>query len=86
MKTYLKAWREHNEYKKFMVHSNGVLQTYRHSCNEWLLKRCWDALRQNKETEKHLLMREALENDCQPAIDNLNKNIGEKSDQADRSA
>lgn len=72
LKTYLKAWREQNEYRKYMMASNTVLQTYKRTCNEWLIKRCWDALRQNKEQEKHLLMKEALENDCQPAIENLN--------------
>ena len=81
----MKAWREHNEYRKYMMNQNMSVLTFKKDCNSWLLKRCWDALRQNKEEEKFMLMEQALEGDCQPAIEELNKKIEEKTNIAVRS-
>ena len=46
---------------------------FKKDCNRTLLKQCFDALRISKEEEKFILMTEALEGDCQPAIESLNK-------------
>ena len=48
------------------------------------MKACFDALRQSKEEEKHLLMVEALEGDCQPAIEALSKSVETKTNVAVR--
>ena len=79
LRTYVKAWREHNTYRKYMMHQNMSVLNFKKDCNSWLLKRCFDALRQNKEEEKFILMEQALEGDCQPAIEELNKKIEKKT-------
>ena len=82
MRTYLKAWREHNEYRQYMMKSNMTMLAFKKDCNSWLLKRCFDALRQNKEEEKFMLMEQALEGDCQPAIEEMSKQVEKKTKQA----
>ena len=46
---------------------------------------CFDALRNSKEEEKLMLMTEALEGDCLPAMESLNKTIEHKTQEAVRS-
>ena len=50
-----------------------------------ILKQCFDALGISKEQEKFVLMTEALEGDCAPAIESLNKQIEVKTQVAVRS-
>ena len=85
LRTYVKAWREQNEYRKYMMGQNMSVLNFKKDCNSWLLKRCFDALRQNKEEEKFMLMESALEGDCQPAIEEMNKQIEAKTKVAVRS-
>ena len=82
LRTYVKAWREHNTYRKYMMHQNMSVLNFKKTSNSWLLKRCFDTLRQNKEEEKLFLMETALEGDCQPAIEEFNKQIEKKTKQA----
>ena len=46
---------------------------------------CFDAMRISKEEEKFVMMTEALENDCLPAIETASKSIEKKTQQAVRS-
>ena len=85
LRTFFKAWRESNEYKKFMLAANMTVLGFKKDCNHSLMKMCFDALRQSKEEEKFMLMSEALEGDCTPAIESLNKQIEVKTQQAVRS-
>ena len=71
LRTYLKAWKESNQYRKFMLAANMTVLGFKKECNSSMLKMCFDALRQSKEDEKFMLMSEALEGDCQPAIQSL---------------
>lgn len=85
LRTYVKAWKESNEYKKYMLAASMQVLGFKKDCNRSLLKQCFDALRQSKEEEKFMLMEEALESDCKPAIQSLNKQIEVKTQQAVRS-
>ena len=58
---------------------------FKKDCNKSLMKMCFDALRISKEEEKFVLMSEALEGDCQPAIEAVSKSIELKTQQAVRS-
>ena len=42
------------------------------------MKQCFDALRHNKEEEKVMIMEEALNGDCMPAIEMVSKDIKKK--------
>ena len=44
-----------------------------------MLKACFDAMRISKEQEKFVMMTEALENDCLPAIETASKSIEKKT-------
>jgi len=79
LRTYLKAWKEANQYKKFMEKASLTVLRFKKDCNRTLIKTCFDALRQSKEEEKFLLMSEALEGDCMPGIEELNKDIEMKT-------
>ena len=68
----MKAWKEAIEYKKYMVAASMTVLGFKKDCNRTLLKQCFDALRISKEEEKFILMTEALEGDCAPAIESLN--------------
>ena len=57
---------------------------FRKQCNRSLLKMTFDALRHEKEVEKHHLMLSALEDETLPAIDELNRTIEEKTNNEDR--
>jgi hypothetical protein len=46
------------------------------------MKQCFDALRKNKEEEKVMIMEEALNGDCMPAIEMVSKDIKKKEKQA----
>lgn len=48
---------------------------FRKQCNTGLLKMVFDALRHNKEEEKFTLMTTALEDETNPVIESLNKEI-----------
>ena len=64
LRTYVKAWREHNEYRKYMMHQNMSVLGFKKDCNKSMLKMCFDAMRISKEEEKFILMEQALEGDC----------------------
>lgn len=68
LRMYVKAWKESNEYRKFMLASSMCVLGFKKECNSAMLKQCFDALRVSKEEEKLMLMTEALEGDCMPAI------------------
>ena len=57
---------------------------FRRQCNISLLKSCFDALRNEKETEKHMLMMQALDSETLPVIENLNQQITDKLNAEDR--
>jgi len=73
LRTYVKAWKESNQYNKFMMAANMTVLGFKKDCNRSLLKMCFDAMRNSKEEEKLILMQECLEGDCAPAIESLNK-------------
>ena len=79
LRTYVKAWKEANQYKKFMEKASLTVLRFKKDCNKTLIKTCFDALRQSKEEEKFLLMSEALEGDCMPGLEELNKDIEMKT-------
>ena len=79
LRTYLKAWKEQNQYRKFMLAANMTVLGFKKECNASMLKMCFDALKQSKEEEKFMLMSEALEGDSQPAIESLNKDVERKT-------
>lgn len=56
LRTYYKAWKESNAYRKYLMDQNVSVMHFRNSCNTSLLKMVFDALRLNKENEKHDLM------------------------------
>ena len=85
LRTFVKAWKEAIEYKKYMVAASMTVLGFKKDCNRTLLKQCFDALRISKEEEKFILMTEALEGDCAPAIESLNKSIERKTQEAVRS-
>ena len=85
LRTYVKAWKEANQYKKFMEKASLTVLGFKKDCNKTLIKTCFDALRQSKQDEKFLLMSEALEGDCMPGIEELNKDIEMKTQVAVRS-
>ena len=58
---------------------------FKKDCNKSMLKMCFDAMRISKEEEKFVMMTEALEQDCLPAIESVNKSIEQKTQQAVRS-
>ena len=68
LRTYVKAWKESNQYRKFILAANMTVLGFKKECNQSMLKMCFDALRVSKEEEKLMLMSEALEGDCMPAI------------------
>ena len=45
LRTYWKAWRESNQYKKFMLASNMMVLGFKKDCNKSMLKVCFDALK-----------------------------------------
>ncbi len=45
LRSYVKAWRESNKYRKFMIDSNVVVMHYKRQCNTNLVKMVFDALR-----------------------------------------
>lgn len=75
LRTYVKAWKESNQYRKFMLAANMTVLGFKKDCNKSMLKTCFDALKHNKEEEKFILMSEALEGDCLPAIESTSKSI-----------
>ena len=79
LRLYVKAWRESNQYNKFMLSANMTVLGFKKDCNRSMLKMCFDAMRNNKEEEKLCLMQEALEGDCTPAIESLSKDIEKKT-------
>ena len=85
LRTYVKAWRESRQYSKFILAANMTVLGFKKDCNKSLMKMCFDALRISKEEEKFVLMSEALEGDCQPAIEAVSKSIELKTQQAVRS-
>ena len=52
---------------------------FKKDCNKNMLKACFDAMRISKEEEKFVMMTEALENDCLPAIETASKSIEKKT-------
>jgi hypothetical protein len=78
LRSYYKAWQESNRYRQYMIDQNLGVLMFRRQCNISLLKLCFDALRHEKETEKHMLMTQALESETVPAIDVLNAQIAKK--------
>ena len=82
LRTYLKAWRESRTYGKYMMAANVSTLRFKKQQNTNILKQCFDALRQNKEEEKFVIMEEALNNDCMPAMESLSKEIEVKEKQA----
>lgn len=85
LRTYVKAWKESNQYNKFMLHAQMTVLGFKKDCNRSMLKMCFDAMRISKEEEKFVMMTEALEQDCDPAIESLNKSIEQKTQVAVRS-
>lgn len=85
LRMYYKAWRESNEYKRFMMQASIAALGFKKDCNKSMLKMCFDAMRISKEEEKFVMMTEALENDCLPAIETASKSIEKKTQQAVRS-
>ena len=85
LRTYVKAWREAIQYKRFMIAANMTVLGFKKDCNKSLMKMCFDALRISKEDEKFMLMSEALEADCMPAIEECSKQIEVKTQEAVRS-
>ena len=79
LRTYLKAWKESRQYQKFILAANMTVLGFKKDCNKSLMKMCFDALRISKEEEKFVLMSEALEGDCQPAIESISKSIEQKT-------
>ena len=75
LRMYVKAWKESNQYKKFILAANMSVLGFKKDCNKSMLKTCFDALKHNKEEEKFMLMSEALEGDCLPAIESVSKDI-----------
>ena len=69
LRSYYKAWRESNQYRRYMIDQNVSVMHFRKQCNTNLVKACFDALRHQKEVEKHLLMVSALEDETLPAIE-----------------
>lgn len=45
LRTYVKAWKEANQYKKFILAANMTVLGFKKDCNRSLLKMCFDALR-----------------------------------------
>ena len=45
LRTFFKAWRESNQYKKFMLGAQMTVLAFKKDCNRSLLKSCFDALR-----------------------------------------
>lgn len=70
-----KAWKDSNAYRKYMMGQHVAAMQMKRTCNENIVKSCFDALRQHKEIEKHILMKEALEGDCLPAIVKVSADI-----------
>jgi hypothetical protein len=68
-----------------MYNQNCSVMQFRKACNTSLMKLVFDALRHNKEVEKHELMMSALENETIPAIEELNAHISQKTADVDRS-
>ena len=85
LRSYVKAWKESNQYNKFILAANMSVLGFKRDCNRSLLKLCFDALRQSKEEEKFVLMSEALEADCLPAIESINKDVEVRTQTAVRS-
>lgn len=85
LRIYVKAWKESNQYKKFLLRANLAVLGFKKDCNRSLLKTCFDALKQSKEEEKFTLMTEALEQDCLPAIESVSKHMEKKTQEAVRS-
>ena len=85
LRTYVKAWRESRQYSKFILAANMTVLGFKKDCNKSLMKMCFDALRISKEEEKFVLMSEALEGDCLPAMESVSKSIEQKTQQAVRS-
>jgi len=78
LRSYYKAWQESNTYRRYMIDQNVSVLMFRRQCNTSLLKLCFDALRHDKESEKHMLMEQALDSETLPVIESLNKDIAEK--------
>ena len=79
LRTYVKAWKEAIGYKRYLMAANMTVLAFKKDCNKSLIKMCFDALRVSKEEEKFMLMQEALEGDCLPAIESVNKSIEVKT-------
>ena len=73
LRTYMKAWRESKQYKKFMMASNLTALKYKMTTNNNLLKQCFHALRQHKEDTKLSVMTEAFECNLTPENEELSK-------------
>ena len=67
------------------MHASKTVLSFKKDCNRSLLKMCFDAMRISKEEEKFVMMQEALEQDCDPAIESISKQIEQKTQQAVRS-
>ena len=85
LRAFYKAWKEANQYKKFMLIANMQVLTFKKDCNRSLLKSCFDALRNGKEEVKLMMVTEALEGEVTPAIESLSKENVMKEKQAVRS-
>ena len=55
------------------MHASKTVLSFKKDCNRSLLKMCFDAMRISKEEEKFVMMQEALEQDCDPAIESISK-------------
>jgi ribosomal protein S6 len=60
----IKAWRDSSSYRKYMMAQNVQIGHLRRSLNLRLTASVFQALRNHKEHEKHVLLQQNLQGDC----------------------
>ena len=70
LRVYTKAWKDYMIYNRHLMQSNMAAIQFSRSNQQYLMQAVFDALRNHKESRKHVLLVHAVENDVKVAIAN----------------
>ena len=78
LNTYVKAWKDYIAYNRHLMQKNMAAIQFGKENQKYILKNCYDALRNESETAKYDAMYRAVKEDMDPAIEstaawNMNK-------------
>lgn len=73
LNTYVKAWKDYIAYNRHLMQKNMAAIQFGKENQRYIMKNCFDALRQESETAKYEAMYRAVKEDMDPAIESTAK-------------